>query len=45
MTCLYDYDEQCLGGCPNCPRKDYIYYADPERAGGHWTDEEDEEDG
>lgn len=45
MTCLYDYDEQCLGGCLNCPRKDYIYYVAPEEAGGHWADEEDEEDG
>lgn len=20
MTCIYDYDEQCMGGCENCPR-------------------------
>ena len=40
MTCIYDRDEQCLGACPNCPRN----YADPERAGGYWVCNEEEEE-
>lgn len=44
MTCIYDRDEECLGGCANCPRKDYIYYADPEKAGGYWTFDNEEEE-
>lgn len=30
MSCIYDILTECLGGCPNCPRKDLNSEIDPE---------------